>query len=78
MSECNEYFVLVGPVCRSWVAVVRCVDPTEGAVLARKTMDRDPTCFCKIKWKSVPPACIHMEPLELLGWTFRKSCATPK
>jgi len=76
MSECSEYFVLVGPLCRSWVAVVRCVDPAEGAALASMTMDRDPTCFCDIKWRTMPTAQIG--DLELLGWTFRKSCAKPE
>lgn len=78
MGEYSEYFVLVGPSCRSWVAVVRCADPVAGAVLASITMDTDPTCFCGIKWMSVPPVCIQIEPLELLGWTFRKSCTKPK
>lgn len=77
MSECSEYFLLVGPYCRSWVAIIRCADPVAGAVLASMTMDEDPTCFCEIKWRRVLPA--HwMGDRELLGWTFRKSCAKPK
>ena len=76
MNECSEYFVLVGPYCRSWVAIIRCADPVAGAMLASKTMAEDPTCFCGIKWRSVPPS--QMGDMELLGWTFQKSCAKPE
>ena len=75
MIELPEFFILVGPICRGWVAVVRCQDPVEGGMLALMTMDLDPECNCDIKWRSF--RYVNLKDTELLGWTFKPTCHKP-